>query len=111
MASAARLADGLGVSAERIPVAVEDVQMSVADRAGFQAEAATLRSQARALAAAARSNDPDGMRAQLNAISSTCISCHSRYRDFAGELNTQRAGAHLPGESLVLSGRGRVSGE
>jgi hypothetical protein len=89
--SAAKLAEGLAASAERIPVSVEHVKMSEADRAGFLAEAETLRKQALELGQAARARKTDQMQRSLAAISSTCISCHSRYRDFAGELDIQRA--------------------
>ena len=102
IAAASKLADGLAASAERIPVQVEHVQMSEADRAGFFAEAETLRKQAIGLGEAARARQTDKMQTSLSAISSTCISCHSRYRDFAGELDTQRAGAGDAGQTDLL---------
>jgi cytochrome c556 len=89
----AKLARGLADSAERIPAQVESVKMNEADRAGFLAEAKTLRKQALELGKAADARNTDDMQSKLNAISSTCISCHSRYRDFAGVLDTQRASA------------------
>jgi cytochrome c556 len=93
MKSAAKLAKGLADSAQRIPAQVENVKMNEADRAGFMAEAETLRKQAIELGKAADARQTDEMQRKLNAISSTCISCHSRYRDFAGQLDTQRASA------------------
>jgi hypothetical protein len=86
---AAKLADGLAAAAERIPSSVTTASMSEADRAGFQAEADTLRDQALRLGQAARTNQVEHMQESLDAISATCISCHSRYRDFSGQLITQ----------------------
>ena len=34
-------------------------------------------------------------RESLDAISATCVSCHTRYRDFSGQLNIQQASADL----------------
>jgi hypothetical protein len=86
---AARLADGLAAAAVRIPEAVTNANMSEADRAGFQAEADTLRDQALRLGQAARANRGEEMQASLDAINATCVSCHSRYREFSGQLNIQ----------------------
>jgi hypothetical protein len=33
------------------------------------------------------------MQRSLDAISATCISCHSQYRDFTGELGPRKASA------------------
>jgi hypothetical protein len=87
---AAKLADGLAAGAERIPASVTTATMSEADRAGFQAEADTLRDQALRLGQAARTNQVEHMQESLDGISATCISCHSRYRDFSGQLITQQ---------------------
>jgi phage-related protein len=88
---AAKLADGLAAGAERIPASVTTATMSEADRAGFQAEADTLRDQALRLGQAARTNQVEQMQESLDAISATCISCHSRYRDFSGQLITRQS--------------------
>jgi cytochrome c556 len=93
MDSAAKLADGLAATAARIPESVTNANMSEADLAGFQAEANTLRDQAMRLGQAARAKKVEQMQRSLDAISSTCISCHSRYRDFAGQVNMNRAAA------------------
>ena len=105
--AAVKLAEGLEASAEGIPASVEHISMSAASRAGFGAEAETLRRQAIGLGDAARARNADRMQHSLDAISATCISCHSRYRDFAGELDTQRAGGGSTPlyETAMLSSR------
>ena len=90
---AAALADGLAAAAKQIPRSVADHPMSAEDRAGFQSEAARLREEALRLRKAARARRVEPMQRSLDAISSTCISCHSRYRDFTGELEPRRASA------------------
>ena len=65
--------------------------MSVADRGGFNAEAQTLHDQATALRNAARANQVEPLQGMLDGINSTCIACHSRYRDISGDLNTHNA--------------------
>lgn len=92
-ADAGRLADGLAAAAVRIPDSVAERSMSEADRAGFRAEADVLRDQAMRLGNAAHDRKIEQMRKSLDAISVTCLSCHSRYRDFAGQLDIQRAAA------------------
>ena len=105
--AAVKLAEGLEASAEGIPASVEHMSMSAASRAGFNAEADMLRRQAIGLGEAARARRADQMQQSLDAISATCISCHSRYRDFAGELDTQRAGGGSTplDEAAMLSSR------
>ena len=98
---AARLADGLARGARDIPRAVADREMSPETRRGFNAEASRLRSQALQLKEAARGRKVERMQRLLDGISSSCISCHSQYRDFTGEIGTTRAAA----ESLVPQGR------
>jgi hypothetical protein len=90
---AAQLADGLARAARDIPRAVADREMTPDDRRGFNAEARRLREQAVQLGQAARGRKVERMQRLLDGISSSCISCHSQYRDFAGELNTSRAAA------------------
>jgi len=90
---AASLADGLATAAGRIPRSVADHPMSAEDRSGFNAEAARLRDEALRLRKAARARRVEPMQRSLDAISSTCISCHSRYRDFTGELEPRKASA------------------
>lgn len=90
---AAKLADSLAAAAVRIPEIVAERSMSDADRAGFRAEADVLRDQAMRLGQAAHDRKLEQMRKSLDAISVTCLSCHSRYRDFSGQLDVQRAAA------------------
>ena len=88
---AAALADGLAEAAQRIPRSVADHPMSAEDRRGFNAEAERLRTQALELRRAARGRQVEQMQRRLDAISSTCVSCHSQYRDFTGELDSRKA--------------------
>jgi hypothetical protein len=93
MESATKLADGLATAAAGIPLSAREADMSEADRAGFHAEANTLRYQAMELGLAARAKKVEQMQRSLEAISVTCVSCHSRYRDFSGEFNLERVAA------------------
>jgi hypothetical protein len=99
--SAGRLADALGAAAERIPASVEHVAIAEADRAGFVAEAETLGAQSLRLRQAAHQLDAGEMQAALDSITNTCMSCHTRYRDVAGQLRVQQ----------VLAQRGRPQGD
>ena len=81
------LAADLAEMAAVIPQSVSPARMSDADRAGFEAEAATLRDQALRLRDAASGHKVEQMRHILDGINSTCISCHSRYRDFTGQID------------------------
>ena len=90
---AGRLADGLARAARNIPRAVADREMSPDVRRGFNAEARRLRQQSLELKEAARGRKVERMQRLLDGISSSCISCHSHYRDFTGELDTSRAAA------------------
>ena len=92
-ADVAALADGLAAAARQIPRSVADHPMSAEDRAGFNGEAERLREQALRLGKAARARRVEPMQRELDAISSSCISCHSRYRDFTGELGARKASA------------------
>jgi cytochrome c556 len=90
---AAALADGLARAARDIPRAVADREMSAETRRGFKAAAERLRTQALALRDAARGRKVEPMQRALDGISSSCISCHSQYRDFTGELGPRKASA------------------
>jgi cytochrome c556 len=89
MASAATLSDDLANAALLIPVSAGNSKMTEADSAGFQAEASTLHRQALRLGVAAKAKNIEQMQSSLDALGDTCISCHSRYRDFSGELRSQ----------------------
>ena len=85
-AEAAALADKLAMAAERIPQAVERVEMADADRKAFATQAQTLADQAGQFKRAAEARDVERMQNTLSAITSTCSSCHVRYRDFSGDV-------------------------
>jgi hypothetical protein len=87
----AALANSLGEAADHLPGVAGRIAMSAADRAGFLAEARTLREQAAELQAAANRRSIEQMQRTMEGINSTCISCHSRYRDFSGQLNRTQA--------------------
>jgi hypothetical protein len=91
---AASLAEGLASAAGGIPKFVQNQLMSETDRLGFANEANRLRDSALDLKAAAEQRRVEPMQRALDQINSACIACHSRYRDFAGELDTQRASAN-----------------
>jgi hypothetical protein len=97
----ASLATALESAADRLPEVGAAIKMTEADRRGFLAEAQTLRDQASRLQDAAQKRRIEEMQNQMNFINSTCISCHSRYRDFSGQLNTPKASAS-PAESLAI---------
>ena len=80
------LADGMAEAAKLIPRSVADHPMSAEDRRGFGAEADRLRRQALELRRAARARQVETMQRTFTQISSTCASCHSQYKDYAGEL-------------------------
>ena len=88
------LAGGLAAAAARIAPAAEGVKLFHEDRAAFEAEAATLRRHAQDLGAAAGSHNVERMQRTFDRINASCIGCHSRFRDFAGQLDFQRASAN-----------------
>jgi hypothetical protein len=81
------LAAELASTASLIPKSANVSNMGDADRAGFEAEAATLRDQALHLRDAAAGHKVEQMLRLYDSINSTCISCHSRYRDFSGKID------------------------
>ena len=90
---AIKLSDELAIAALRIPASITDAKINEADRAGFEAEANILHTQALRLGTAALAKKVEQMQQSLDAINSTCISCHSRYRDFSGLLQIHQASA------------------
>jgi cytochrome c556 len=80
------LAISLADTSQAIPDAVAGISMAEVDRIGFAAQAQTLHDQALRLAESAALEDFEAVREYLNAIESTCNSCHERFRDFAGPL-------------------------
>jgi hypothetical protein len=85
------LANALGKAADRLPAVTSHIPMSQADRVGFLAQARTLHEQAAQLQAAANRRSIEQMQRQIESINTTCISCHSRYRDFSGQLDPTQA--------------------
>lgn len=88
---AAAIAQGLSDAAARIPRSVADHPMSAEDRRGFAAEARRLQNEAKELGRAARERRVGPMRRSFDRISAACTSCHSQYKDYAGELENRRA--------------------
>jgi hypothetical protein len=85
------LSNALMLSADQLPSVAEKITMNEADRGGFLAEAKVLHDQAQRLAVAARLHRIEQMQLHMTSINSTCISCHSRYRDFSGQLDSSYA--------------------
>jgi hypothetical protein len=86
----AQLANSLMLSAERIPDVASKIKMNEADREGFLAQARVLREQAKRLRDSARHHKIEQMQENMAWLNSTCLSCHSRYRDFSGQLDSTR---------------------
>ena len=70
--------------------------LSAPARVAFNAEAMNLRSHALDLERAARDHKVEQMQRALDGVNASCIACHSRFRDFAGQLDFGRAAAPLP---------------
>jgi hypothetical protein len=87
----AREANGLMLAAEKLPDLTASLKMNEADREGFLAQARVLHDQARRLRDAARQRNVEQMQQDMIWLNSTCLSCHSRYRDFSGQLDSTRA--------------------
>jgi hypothetical protein len=83
----ALLANALMVSADQLPAVADKITMNEADRGGFLAEARVLHDQSQRLRDAATLHRIEQMQLHMNSINATCISCHSRYRDFSGQLD------------------------
>lgn len=79
-------AAALTESAQEIPKMADHMNMHEVDRRSFTAQALTLHDQALRLENAATAKDLARMKRELNAIDTTCNSCHRRFREFAGPL-------------------------
>jgi len=88
---AAQLAQSLAESASRIPNSTNLAGMSEADRNAFLNYAEALQSQASQLEQATHRGQVEPMQQSLDAIRSTCVSCHTRFRDLTGGLAPPRA--------------------
>lgn len=89
-ASAATLADALAQTATGLPRVLEGKLLSEADRRGFTALAETLRDQAKRLREESEKLQVERMQTSMEAITSTCMACHGRYRDLAGEADISK---------------------
>jgi len=89
--SAAALGEALANTAMKIPAAAKSRQMSEADRNAFVAIAQTLHKQAIDVRDAARARKVEKMQSVLDQMNTTCLSCHTRFRDFAGQLDFPKA--------------------
>jgi hypothetical protein len=89
-AAASEAAKRLAIAAKKIPPSIENVQMTEEDRAEFKKQADALRDDARRLMFVARNRKAEPMHDLLDSIQATCISCHTRFRDVAGELQPPR---------------------
>jgi cytochrome c556 len=90
---AADLAAGLASTAKQIPARAKDRPMSDADRHAFEAEAGTLRRYAVELERAAKAHKIEQMQRAFDGVNASCLACHSRFRDFAGQLDFGKAAA------------------
>ena len=98
----AALAASLADASTHIPDLAPTLKMSEADRSGFLVQAMTLHDQAQQLRDAARDRKIEQMQRTMDAINSTCISCHSRYRDFSGVLDSRRAAVDSAAERAAI---------
>jgi cytochrome c556 len=90
-AAAAELAAKLAQSADALPHTVAGINLGVADRRAFIEQSQALAVEAMRLGQAARKRSTKEMRRSLDAITTTCVSCHTRFRDFTPELAPPRA--------------------
>jgi soluble cytochrome b562 len=104
-ADAMATADILALAAQRIPLAVANVEMTEADRNAFNATAQTLASQAATFKKWGQARDVEEMQRSLTSIKSTCMTCHARYRDFSGQLLWFRQARHITESDSVASSR------
>jgi cytochrome c556 len=103
---AAEQAAGVAKAAGQIPHAAKSQQLSDADLRAFKAEAETLRAHALSLERAARERKIEQMQRSSDRINATCIACHSRFRDFAGDIEFPRSeGPRGPRAGLELASR------
>ena len=97
------VADDLARTALEIPNVVKDAPLSEADRRAFDATAQTLHDQAIRLRDEAQRFQVEKMQRTMDGIASTCISCHSRFREFSGDLDFRKASLPQDDASYRLS--------
>jgi hypothetical protein len=97
---AAMLADSLVIAASQIPAVVDAKTLPDEIRTGFLSEARMLKDQAVQLKVNATQKRAESMERTLDAINTTCINCHSKYRDLSGNIDIRRADGHRGWELL-----------
>jgi cytochrome c556 len=90
---AAEMAAGLAVTAAQITSTAKGRAMSDTDRQVFNAEVDALRRYALDLERAAKAHKIEQMQRAFDGVNASCVACHSRFRDFAGELDFGKADA------------------
>ena len=83
----AAIANAIMVAADQLPGVTATIKMNEADRSGFLAQARNLHQQAERLRDAARQERIDQMQLHMASLDSSCISCHTEYREFSGDIN------------------------
>jgi cytochrome c556 len=91
-----QLGEALARTAEQIPGLVAHVQMPDDVRRDFAAAAANLKTQALGLKQAAERRQVERMQIQLSNITGACTLCHTRFRDFTGDLWLRKAEMPVP---------------
>jgi hypothetical protein len=89
-ANAATAADNLAATAAGLPRLLEGKSLSEADRRGFLALGQTLSDQAIRLRGDSEKLQVEQMQRSMQAVTATCIACHGRYRDLAGEVDLNK---------------------
>jgi cytochrome c556 len=97
---AAKLASQLAKTAETIPTKKRDRALSEPARGDFEKLAMDLGRRAKDFEAAAKAQNVEQMQRSFNAVRASCIACHSRFFDMAGDLDFPRAAA-TPSESAT----------
>jgi hypothetical protein len=97
---AQQLASQLAKTAEMIPTTKRDHALSEPARSDFEKLAMDLSRRATDFEAAAKEQNVERMQRSFNAIHASCIACHSRFFNVAGDLDFPRAAA-TPSESAA----------
>lgn len=87
---ASRAAEQLAESANTMADDVNRFNLGLEDRKVFLELSRAMHDQALAAGRSARDRRTNDFRRHLDAIQATCISCHTRFRDFAAELAPPR---------------------
>lgn len=89
--AASEAAKRLALSAKEMRKVTADIQMTEEDRKAFDEEVDALRNEARKFSIITRKRRADLIEERMQALEATCISCHTRFRDMAGEWQPPRA--------------------